>query len=297
MAGPRIGVDLGGTKIEALLLDAHGAEVRRRRIPTPPDYAATLAAIVNLVAELEAGPARATVGVGLPGTVIPSTGLVKNANRDWLNGRAFPADLERALRRPVRCANDGDCFAASEARDGAGVGASVLFAAVLGTGCGAGLAFAGRPWRGACGLTGEWGHNALPWPEPNEYPGPDCPCGKRGCIEAWLSGPALEADHQRRTGDCASALELGGRAARGDVEARDTLRRWLSRLARALATVVNLLDPDVIVIGGGLSKLPALFEALPAAVASHVFGGDCATRFSPARHGDASGVRGAAFLW
>lgn len=297
MTTGRIGIDVGGSKIEALFLDAGGREIERRRVATPPAYEPTVAVVGELVSYLEARHGSATVGVGMPGTLVPATDLVKNANRDWLNGRAFRHDLELALGRPVRCANDGDCFAASEARDGAGAGARVVFAAVIGTGCGAGLALDGHPWHGASGVCGEWGHNALPWPEPDEYPGPACSCGKHGCIEAWIAGPALVDDHRRRTGSALTGPEIARRATDGDPNAVETLSRWESRLARSLATIVNLLDPEVIVLGGGLSNLAGIYDALPARVAAHVFGGECATAFRRARHGDASGVRGAALLW
>ncbi len=297
MTTGRIGIDVGGSKIEALFLDAGGREVERRRVATPPAYEPTVAIISELVSYLETRHGSATVGVGMPGTLVPPSDLVKNANRDWLNGHAFRYDLELALRRPVRCANDGDCFAASEALDGAGAGARMVFAAVIGTGCGAGLALDGHPWRGASGVCGEWGHNALPWPEPDEYPGPACSCGKHGCIEAWIAGPALVDDHRRRTGSELTGPGIARRAADGDPAAAETLSRWESRLARSLATVVNLLDPEVVVLGGGLSNLAGIYDTLPARVAAHVFGGECATAFRRARHGDASGVRGAALLW
>ncbi|HOU92602.1 MAG TPA: ROK family protein, partial [Polyangiaceae bacterium] len=297
MTTGRIGIVLGGSKIEALFLDADGSEVARQRVATPPAYEPTIDLIAALVTRLEAQHGPATVGVGMPGTLVPTTGLVKNANRAWLNGRAFRHDLERTLGRLVRCANDGDCCAASEALDGAGAGARVVFAAVIGTGCGAGLAIDGRPWHGASGVCGEWGHNALPWPEPDEFPGPPCTCGKRGCIEAWIAGPALVDDHRRRTGSELTGPEIARHAQSGEPAAAETLTRWESRLARSLATVVNLLDPDVVVLGGGLSNLEGIYATLPARVASHVFGGECATAFRRARHGDASGVRGAALLW
>ncbi|MBN2192940.1 MAG: ROK family protein [Polyangiaceae bacterium] len=297
MSGGRIGIDIGGTKIEGLFLDGAGREMERRRLATPTAYEPTIALVATLVRELEARHGAATVGVGLPGTIVPATGLVRNANREWLNGMPFRRDVEETLNREVRCANDGYCCAASEARDGAGAGARMVFAAVIGTGCGAGLAIEGHPWAGPSGVCGEWGHNALPWPEPDEYPGPWCMCGKRGCIESWIAGPGLVDDHRRQTGQAIPGPEIVRRCAGGDDQAARTLRRWESRLARSLATVVNLLDPDVVVIGGGLSNLDSMYARLPAAVAGHVFGGECATRFRRAAHGDASGVRGAAFLW
>lgn len=297
MASLRMGVDVGGTKIEAVLLAAEGAELDRARVPTPQDYAATLAAITELVCALETKWGPATVGVGMPGAIVPATELVKNANREWLNGRPFQRDLERQLDRRVRCANDADCFAISEAHDGAGGGAPVVFAAILGTGCGAGLVVDGRLRAGANGVAGEWGHNALPWPTDEEYPGPACYCGKHGCLEMWLAGPALAADHQRATGVELAPATIAERAAGGEAAACATLERYTSRLGRGLATVVNLLDPDVIVLGGGLSNVDALYPRLPTAIAHHVFGGECRTPVRRALHGAASGVRGAAWLW
>ena len=274
----RIGIDVGGTKIEGIAIDRDGRERARHRIATPRgDYAASIAAIVDLVAMLEdkAG-GSGTVGFGMPGVLSPRTGLVKNANSTWLNGRPFDADLAAALQRPVRSANDANCLALSEAVDGAGAGAGVVLAVILGTGVGAGIAVGGQVLTGGNAVAGEWGHNPLPWPDQSEAPGPLCYCGKRGCIETWLSGPALEADHQRATDRSLTGSEI---------------------VARGLAHVVNVLDPDVVVLGGGLSAVAAIYDAVPRLLPDWVFGGEVATPIRPALHGDASGVRGAAWLW
>jgi len=297
MVENRIGVDVGGTKIEALLLDGEGSERERIRIPTPGDYASTLRAITELVRTLETRHGTSTVGVGMPGTVVPRTGLIKNANREWLNGQPFERDLANCLAREVRCANDADCFAASEARDGAAAGFHVVFAAILGTGCGAGVAIDGCLHAGAGGIAGEWGHNPLPWPAEEESPGPPCYCGRLGCLERWVSGPGLEADFLRRTGIARSAAEIATAAAKGHAEASAAIARLESRLARGLATVINLLDPDIVVLGGGLSNIERLYDRVPPLVARFVFGGECETVIRRAGHGDSSGVRGAALLW
>jgi len=296
----RIGIDLGGTKIEGVALDAQGQEAARRRIATPRgDYPGTVAAIAGLVGWLEqtAGAGTGSVGVGIPGTISPATGLVKNANSTWLIGQALDQDLAAALARPVRIANDANCLAVSEATDGAGAGAAVVFAAILGTGCGAGIAIHGRPLVGAHAIAGEWGHNPLPWAQADESPGPACWCGHPGCLETWVSGPGLAADHGRHTGDNLSALELATAAEAGDAAALATLERHRDRVARGLAAVINLLDPDVVVIGGGLSQLPGLYQGVAERVAHWCFSDHVATPIRPARHGDASGVRGAAWLW
>jgi fructokinase len=293
----RIGVDIGGTKIEAVALDQAGQVLGRVRVPTPRDYAGTLAAVRELVQGLERRLDRnGSVGVGMPGTISPATGLVKNANAQWLNGRPLQRDLACELRRDVLCTNDANCLAASEARDGAAAGAQVVFAAILGTGCGGGLAISGRVHAGAGGLAGEWGHNALPWPTDEEYPGPDCHCGKRGCLECWVSGTGFAADYERATARHSTAAEVAAAAAAGDAEAWAALGRYESRLARGLATIVNTLDPDVIVLGGGMSNVQHLYQALPELVPVYVFGGECDTPIRRAVHGDSSGVRGAAWL-
>lgn len=298
----RVGVDLGGTKIEAIALD-EGRIAARQRLDTPRhDYAATLDAIARLVAHLE-GEAGGTsrVGLGIPGTVDPATGLVKNANSVWLIGRPLQADLQARLGRPVRVANDANCFAVSEAADGAAAGADVVFGVIVGTGTGAGIVVGGRVLTGPNGLAGEWGHNPLPWPDAGDADPPACYCGRRGCIETWLSGPGLAADHVRHGGRPLTPPEIAAAADAGDTAARDTLARYESRLARALASVINVLDPDVIVLGGGLSNLDGLYARVPALWGAFVFnaGGAAATprtRLVRARHGDASGVRGAAWL-
>ena len=295
----KIGIDLGGTKIEVACLDARGAIVLRRRVPSPrDDYAATVATIAGLVHDAEAATGRrGTVGVGMPGSLSPATGRVRNANSTWLNGRALREDLEAALGREIRVQNDANCLAVSEAIDGAAAGAHVVFAAVLGTGVGAGIALAGRAHAGANGIAGEWGHAPLPAPRDDERPGPRCWCGREGCIEAWLSGPALAADHRRATGEALDAATLVDRALEGSPACAASLARWLDRLARGLATVVDVLDPDVIVLGGGLSNAAGICEALPARMLPLVFSDVLATPIRLAAHGDSSGVRGAAWLW
>lgn len=298
----RIGVDLGGTKIEVAALGAGGAVLHRQRVPTPRgDYAATLEAIAGLVEQAErATGQRGSVGVGIPGIPAPATGRVKNANSTWLIGQPLPHDLEARLGRPVRVANDANCFALSEAVDGAGAGARVVFGVIVGTGTGGGVVVDGRVLVGPNGIAGEWGHNPLPWPQPGELPGPTCYCGRSGCIEGWLSGPALARDHAATTGEALQAPEVVARAAQGEAAAQATLARHAERMARALASVINVLDPDVIVLGGGLSLLPHLYEQVPALWGRWVFSGGLAdpvrTRLVPAVHGDASGVRGAAWI-
>jgi len=300
----RIGIDLGGTKIEGVALD-RDEELARLRIATPQhDYDATVQAIVGVVDDLARGGGgirsdreRATVGVGIPGTVVPSTGLVKNANSTWLNGRPLERDLAAVLGRPVRCANDANCLAVSEATDGAAAGAALVFAVILGTGCGGGIAVDGRVHVGPNGVAGEWGHNPLPWATADEMPGPHCFCGQRGCLETWISGTGLAADHRWVTGRTLTGPEIVASAAAGDAAASASLARLEERIGRALASVVNMMDPDVIVIGGGLSQLDRLYVNLPALIERHLFGGGMLTPVRKAKHGDASGVRGAAWLW
>ncbi|HET7595016.1 MAG TPA: ROK family protein [Stellaceae bacterium] len=295
----RIGVDLGGTKIEAAALERDGRVLARRRVGTPAgDYAGTLAAVCELVAAIEAATGRrGTVGVGMPGALSPATGLVKNANSLCLNDRAFDRDLAAALARPVRFANDANCFALSEAVDGAAAGATIVFGAILGTGVGGGIVAHGRLLTGINAIAGEWGHSPLPWPADAERPGPPCYCGKRGCIESFLSGPGLALDHREATGETADAADIAARAGTGDPAADATLARYEDRLARSLATVMNLLDPDVIVLGGGLGQIARLYDRVPRLWGKYVFSDHIATRLVPPRHGDASGVRGAAWLW
>ncbi|HXB61406.1 MAG TPA: fructokinase [Acidobacteriaceae bacterium] len=297
--GLRIGVDVGGTKIEALAIAAGGAELLRYRVPTPRgDYNATVGSVSALVSRLEQELAtHATVGVGIPGTIARETGLVKNANSVWLNGRPFDRDLAKALSRPVRCANDANCLAVSEASDGAAAGKAVVFAVILGTGCGGGIARNGRVHAGSNGVAGEWGHNPLPWPRPEEYPGPACYCGRNGCIETWISGTGLAQDHERVNNIMMTGEEILAASEGGNAAAMATMTRHEERVARALAHVVNMLDPDVIVVGGGLSRIQRLYANLPALLPSLVFGGSCNTPVVQAKHGDSSGVRGAAWLW
>jgi len=298
----RIGIDLGGTKIAGIVLDPDGRQCAEARIATPrEDYAGTVAAIAGLVADLErraAIPAAsASVGVGMPGSLSLKTGLVKNANSTWLIGKPFDRDLAAALRRPVRVENDANCLAVSEATDGAGKGAHVVFAVIAGTGVGGGIAVGGAPFAGANAIAGEWGHNPLPWPTVAELPGPDCYCGKQGCVETWLSGPGMAADHRRATGQVLDGVAIGKAAESGDADAQATLARWRERLARSLAVVVNILDPDIIVIGGGVSRLESIYGPLPALLSKWCFSDGVSTPVRPALHGDASGVRGAAWLW
>ncbi|WP_448206281.1 ROK family protein [Azospirillum sp. sgz302134] len=282
------------------MLDRQGNQQARHRVPTPRgDYAATIRTIVGLVHRLEAdaGGGRATVGVGIPGIVSPATGLVKNANSTWLIGKPFDRDLAEALGRPVRVENDANCLAVSEAADGAGAGFGVVFAAILGTGCGAGIVIHGRVLSGRNAVGGEWGHNPLPWPTAAEWPGPACYCGKQGCLETFVSGPAVAADHSRATGETRSAEDIVARAGFGDAACRATLDRLVDRLGRGLAAIVNVLDPDVIVLGGGLSNVAALYDALPPAIGRWAFSDRIDTPVRRAVHGDSSGVRGAAWLW
>jgi fructokinase len=298
----RIGIDLGGTKIEGLALDGC-RELARVRVETPrDDYSETIEAIASLVGRLERETgAPGTVGVGIPGTVSPATGLVKNANSVWLIGRPLLSDLQRRLRRDVRIANDANCFAVSEAADGAGAGADVVFGVIVGTGTGAGIVVRGRLLTGPNAVAGEWGHNSLPWPREEERPGPECYCGHHGCIETFLSGPGLARDHQRHAGSRSSPEEIVRRAAAGDDVAEQTISRYEHRMARALAMIINVLDPDVIVLGGGMSNVARLYERVPQLWHEWVFSAgrdeSVRTRLVPARHGDSSGVRGAAWLW
>jgi fructokinase len=295
----RIGVDLGGTKIEAIALADDGSVAARRRVATPrDDYPATLGSVARLVAEVErdaGGPG--TVGIGMPGALSPATGRVKNANSVWLNGRPLAEDLGRVLPRPLRFANDADCFALSEASDGAGVSARVVFGVIVGTGVGGGLVVDGRVWTGPNAVAGEWGHNPVPWPRAGEWPGPPCYCGKTGCIETFLSGPGLGRDHLQSTGEATDAVAIAAAADRGEPGALATLERYQDRMARALSGVINVLDPDVIVLGGGMSNVARLYEGIPRLWSAYVFSDRVDTRLLPPVHGDASGARGAARLW
>jgi len=292
----RIGIDLGGTKIEIVALARDGSIRLRRRVATPPDYPAIIETIAALVhaAEAETGE-RGTVGVGIPGSLSPATGLVRNANCQALNGHPLDRDLAAALGREVRVTNDANCLAISEAADGAGAGYRTVFAVILGTGVGGGLVASGRILDGPNGTAGEWGHTPLPWMTAEEYPGPRCWCGRRGCIETFLSGPALAADCDGP--GARDAGSLPARAAAGEAAAMAALARHTDRLARALGMIVNILDPEVIVLGGGLSNMRHLYTELPPLMARHVFGDVARTPIVPARHGDSSGVFGAARLW
>ncbi len=298
-ADMRIGVDLGGTKIEIVALGDANGEMLRRRVPSPAhDYEAIVETIASLVegAERECGRGG-SVGVGTPGARSRRTGAIKNANSTVLIGRPLERDLSERLRRPVRVANDANCFALSEAADGAGRDAHCVFGVILGTGVGGGIVVGGRLLGGANAIAGEWGHNPLPWPRPDELPGPPCYCGKRGCIETFLSGPGLLRDHRAAGGTEGDAAAVAAAAERGDPAARATLERYYDRLARSLATVIDVLDPDAIVLGGGLSNVTALYEELPLRLGAYVFSDDVATSVRRALHGDSSGVRGAARLW
>ncbi len=295
----RIGVDIGGTKMEIAALDESGAELLRRRAPAPRgSYAEAIEAIAQFVleAEREAG-ARGTVGIGTPGAVSRGSGVLKNAYASALNGKPVKPDLERLLGREVRFANDANCFALSEAIDGAAKGAQLVFGVILGTGVGGGVVADGRAIEGVNSIAGEWGHNALPWPTPGELPGPRCACGRDGCIEAFLSGPGLARDHLLATGEARAPADIAARAESGDRGCALTLDRYEERLARALASVINLLDPEVIVLGGGLSRIERLVRNVPARWTRHVYSDSVVTRLVKAAHGDASGVRGAARLW
>ncbi len=295
----RIGVDLGGTKIEAVALGDRDEELVRTRVPTPAsDYRAIVAAIVDLVARVEeaTGPAAPTVGVGTPGAISPFTGTLKNSNTTVLNGQPLDRDLAAALGRPVLIRNDADCFALSEARSGAAAGADPVFGVILGTGVGGGVVVGGRVVTGPNRIGGEWGHNPLPWPRPDELPGPPCYCGKSGCVETFLSGPGFARDHEAATGERLAPPEIASRAAAGDAGAVESLRRYTDRLARSLAVVIDILDPEVVVLGGGMSNVAALYEQVPKVWDRYVFGGEVATRLVRNLHGDSSGVLGAAFM-
>jgi fructokinase len=295
----RIGIDLGGSKIEGVSLGPEASELARYRVTTPRnDYAATIAAIVDLKARLMHGiQASATIGIAVPGSISPVTGVMQNANSTWLNGRVFDRDLAAALAMPVRLANDANCFALSEAIDGAAENAPIVFGVILGTGCGGGLVVNGSLLDGPLGISGEWGHNPLPWAKHDEYPGPECWCGRRGCLETWISGPGMAADHARTTGEIHTAQEIAARAVHGDDAASATLSRHADRLARGLAHVVNIVDPDVLVLGGGLSQLSHLYQQLSNLMAPYIFADQCSVVIKPPRWGDASGDRGAARLW
>ncbi len=295
----RIGIDLGGTKIEAIALGDDGGALARRRTETPRgDYGATLDAIAELIkaVEAEAG-GTGSVGLATPGAISPDSGRIKNSNSEWLIGEPLAEDMEARLGRPVRLANDADCFALSEAVDGAGAGAASVFGVILGTGVGGGIVIGGRLLQGPNAIAGEWGHNPLPWPLDEERPGPPCYCGRAGCIETFLSGPGLARDHAAETGETLTADEIAAAATAGDGPSRATLARYEARLAKALASVINVIDPEIIVLGGGVSNIARLYDTVPKLWGGYVFSDTVRTRLVRARHGDSSGVRGAAWLW
>ncbi len=295
----RIGIDLGGTKIEGVALASDGRELGRLRLPTPKgDYQATIDAVCAIVTDLEMQTGETgTVGIGMPGALSPATGLIKNANNLCLNKMPFNVDIKAALNRPVRLANDADCFALSEATDGAAAGAPTVFGAILGTGVGGGLVFNGRLLQGPNAIAGEWGHNPLPWILPDEIPGPDCYCGKKGCIESWNSGPAFEAEYKSLEKKNLTAEAIVTAARSGDRAAKSALRRYSDRLARALSHVINLVDPHIIVLGGGMSNVEELYTEVPSRWGAYVFSDRVDTKLVRNMHGDSSGVRGAAWLW
>ncbi|MBV7314533.1 fructokinase [Shewanella sp. NIFS-20-20] len=294
----RIGIDLGGTKIALVAMDASGTEVFRKQTPTPFTYGETLAIIVELVNETEAFLGQqASVGIGIPGILSPITQRVKNANATWLNGHPMDSDLAKLLQRPVRIANDANCFAVSEAVDGAGAGKHLVFGVILGTGCGAGVAIAQQVHQGGNGIGGEWGHNPLPWMRADEFNTTDCFCGNRDCIETFVSGTGFLRDYHQAGGDAASVPELMQLMSEGDPFATAAFARFIDRLARALAHVINTLDPDVLVLGGGLSNIDTIYQRLPLLLPQYVLGRECATPVVKNRHGAASGMRGAAWLW
>ena len=295
----RIGIDLGGTKIEAILLDDHGTEVTRRRTQTPQgQYRETLAAIGELIQGIEQEYSEeALIGIGIPGTISPATGLVKNANSVCLIGHRLQEDLESLLSRPVRLANDADCFTMSEATDGAAVGAQLVFGVILGTGVGGGICWQGQIVRGPNAIAGEWGHNPLPWPEDDELPGVACYCGRNGCLETFLSGSGLQRTYVQLTGKDLLPQDIYDRSQQGDVQCEQALRLYEYRLARGLASVINILDPEVIVLGGGLSNVTRWYKEVPKIWGKWIFSDRVDTKLVPAKHGDSSGVRGAAWLW
>ena len=299
MVGIKIGIDLGGTKIELIALDETGGEVLRRRIPTPRgDYSATLNAIQRLFEDACAGLGmEASLGIGTPGAISRATGLLKNSNSTCLNGMPLLLDLEKHLGRPVRIANDADCFALSEATDGAAAGANSVFGVILGTGVGGGIIVNGKPLSGPNAIAGEWGHNPLPWPNDDERPGPSCYCGQSGCIETFVSGPGLSRFHLQATGQNLSAVEIVAKAETGTKDCEQSLQIYEDRLARALAHVINILDPDVIILGGGLSNILRLYHNVPKLWGPYVFSDRVDTLLVPPKYGDSSGVRGAAWLW
>jgi len=298
LSGFRIGIDLGGTKIESILLAGDGDLCARQRTETPKTYDGVMAALASHVDSLRSkAGGEVSIGIGTPGSISPATGLMRNANSTFLNGRPFREDVCAALRQEVRIANDANCFALSEAQDGAGKGANVVFGVILGTGVGGGVVINGRILEGASGIGGEWGHSPLPWPGSAEMFGPACWCGKHGCLETWLSGPAWQRWHKETFNQDLGPAAIADRAAAGDAIARTSLERYADRLARGLATVINVIDPDIIVLGGGVSNVMALYDGVSQRLPAYVFSDHVAVRVVPNLHGDSSGVRGAAWLW
>jgi fructokinase len=294
----QIGIDFGGTKIEAAAIDSKGGFAQRIRAANPGNYDSAVRTVQNLVLQVESDlGVKCTVGIGTPGSISPTTGVMRNSNSLYLNGRSFREDLSEALAREVRMANDANCFTLSEATDGAAAGANTVFGVILGTGCGGGLFAGGRLIEGANGVGGEWGHNPLPWPTPAENPGPRCYCGQRGCLEQWISGTGLQRDYAEHAGQSKTAEQIVSLARSGDPHGRDAFDRLIDRLARGLATICNVVDPDVIVVGGGLSNVREIYDRLPALISAHVFSDAWRGRIAAAKWGDSSGVRGAARLW
>jgi fructokinase len=295
----RLGVDFGGTKVEVAALGDDGRVIARRRALNPGRYDEAIATVGALIAwaDGEAGTAGAPVGVAMPGSLSPVDGRVRNANSTWLNGRTFDVDLQAALGRPVRTANDANCFALSEARDGAGAGARVVFGVIIGTGCGGGVVVDGTLVGGANGVAGEWGHTPLPWATPTERDPPHCWCGRQGCLETWISGTGLARDYQAASGERLAGEEIILRGRAGEAQAQEAFQRYVDRLGRGLAVICDILDPDVIVLGGGLSNVAELYPAVGPAIARHIFSDSFTTPVRAAAHGDSSGVRGAAWLW
>lgn len=294
----RMGVDLGGTKIELVALSEAGKELFRKRIPTPREYNATLDAIESLVNEAETSLGQTgSVGVGIPGVISPFSGLVKNANSTWINGHPLDLDLGARLDREVRVANDANCFAVSEATDGAAAGKGLVFGVIIGTGCGGGIAINGRVHGGGNGIGGEWGHNPLPWMTPDEFNSTECFCGNKDCIETFISGTGFVRDYKAAGGDAPSGIEIARRMEEGEALATAAFERFIDRLARSLAHMINMLDPDIIVLGGGVSNIDAIYSRLPEVLSKYVLGGECRTPVVKNMYGGSSGVRGAAWLW
>ncbi len=295
----RIGIDLGGTKIEAIALAADGRELARKRVATPSgDYPGILQTIVDLISDMETQAGEpGSIGIGTPGSLSPSSGLLRNSNSVCMNGMPVKQDLQNLLQRDIRIMNDANCFALSEATDGAAAGAEVVFGVIIGTGTGAGIVVRGQVLNGANAIGGEWGHNPLPWPTDEERPGPSCFCGKQGCMETFVSGPGMQRDYQLHTGTALRAQDIVSRAEQGEEAAAVCLQRYEDRLARGLAHVINIIDPDVIVLGGGMGNIQRLYERVPAIWGRYIFSDQVVTRLVPPRFGDSSGVRGAAWLW